>query len=74
MVRSLAELKWDDVTDYAPALVTALAMPLTFSISNGIALGFIAFAAVKLLAGRAREIGWPMAILAVLFVVHYWVG
>ncbi len=74
MVRSLAEMKWDDVTDYAPALVTALAMPLTFSISNGIALGFIAFAAVKLLAGRAREIGWPMAILAVLFVAHYAVG
>ena len=74
MVRSLTEIAWDDATDFAPALVTALAMPLTFSISNGIALGFITFAGVKLLAGRWREIGWPMAILAVLFVAHYAVG
>jgi adenine/guanine/hypoxanthine permease len=74
MMRSLTEIEWDDATDYAPALVTAIAMPLTFSISNGIALGFITFAGVKLLAGRWREIGWPMAILAVLFVAHYAVG
>ena len=74
MMRSLTEIAWDDATDYAPALVTAIAMPLTFSISNGIALGFITYAGVKLLAGRWREIGWPMAILAVLFVAHYAVG
>jgi AGZA family xanthine/uracil permease-like MFS transporter len=74
MVRSLTEIAWDDATDYAPALVTALAMPLTFSISNGIALGFIAHVGIKLLAGRYREIGWPMAILAILFVVHYGLG
>ena len=74
MTRGLTEIDWDDVTEYAPAIVTALAMPLTFSISNGIALGFIAYAGVKLISGRGREIGWPMAILAVLFVAHYWVG
>jgi AGZA family xanthine/uracil permease-like MFS transporter len=71
MVRSLTEIAWDDATDYAPALVTVLAMPLTFSIANGIALGFVAFAGIKLLSGRYREIGWPMAILAVLFVAHF---
>jgi AGZA family xanthine/uracil permease-like MFS transporter len=74
MVRSLTEMSWDDATDYAPALVTAIAMPLTFSIANGIALGFIAYGGIKLLAGRAREIGWPMAILALLFVAHFWAG
>jgi len=74
MVRSLTEIDWDDATEYAPAVVTALGMPLTFSISNGIALGFIAYGAIKLLSGRVREVGWPMAILAVLFVLHYWVG
>jgi len=74
MTRGLTEIDWDDATEYAPAIVTALAMPLTFSISNGIALGFIAYAGVKLLSGRVREIGWPMAILAVLFIAHYWVG
>ena len=74
MVRSLTEIDWDDATEYTPAVVTALGMPLTFSISNGIALGFIAYGAIKLLSGRVREVGWPMAILAVLFVLHYWVG
>jgi AGZA family xanthine/uracil permease-like MFS transporter len=74
MVRSLGEIEWDDPTDYAPALVTVIAVPLTFSIANGIALGFIAYAGAKLLAGRAREIGWPMAILAVLFILHFRFG
>ena len=74
MVRSLTEIDRDDATEYTPAVVTALGMPLTFSISNGIALGFIAYGGIKLLSGRVREVGWPMAILAVLFVLHYWVG
>jgi AGZA family xanthine/uracil permease-like MFS transporter len=74
MVRSLTEIDWEDATEYTPAVVTALGMPLTFSISNGIALGFIAYGAIKLLSGRVREIGWPMAILAVVFILHYWVG
>jgi AGZA family xanthine/uracil permease-like MFS transporter len=74
MVRSLAEIDWGDATEYAPAVVTAIAMPLTFSIANGIALGFVAFAGIKLLAGRPRQIGWPMGVLAVLFLVHFWLG
>src|SRR5437763_67911 len=71
MTRGLAELDWDDVTEYAPAVVTALAMPLTFSIANGIAFGFIAYAAVKLLSGRFTEVGPSMLALAVLFIVKY---
>ena len=71
MARGLAELDWDDVTEYAPAVVAALAMPLTFSIANGIAFGFIAYAAVKLLSGRFAEAGPSMLILAALFIVKY---
>jgi adenine/guanine/hypoxanthine permease len=71
MARGLAELDWEDPTEYAPAVVTALAMPLTFSIANGIALGFICYAAVKLLAGRFAEAGPSMVVLALLFVVKY---
>jgi len=71
MTRGLAELDWDDVTEYAPAVVTALAMPLTFSIANGIAFGFIAYAAVKLLSGRFAEVGQSMLGLAILFIVKY---
>ena len=71
MARGFAELDWDDVTEYAPAVVTALAMPLTFSITNGIALGFISYAAVKLLSGRFAEAGPSMIVLAGLFIVKY---
>jgi adenine/guanine/hypoxanthine permease len=52
MARGLAEIDWEDPTEYAPAVITAIAMPLTYSIATGIAFGFIAYAAVKLLAGK----------------------
>jgi len=71
MARGLAELDWDDPTEYAPAVVTALAMPLTFSIANGIALGFISYAAVKLLSGRFSEAGPALTTLALLFIAKY---
>lgn len=72
MARGLAEIDWDDVTEYAPGLVTALSMPLTYSIAHGIAFGFITYAAIKLLSGRARELSPAVAILAVLFVIKFW--
>ncbi len=71
MTRGLAEIDWEDVTEYAPAVVTALTMPLTFSIANGIAFGFIAYAAVKLLAGRAAEAGPAVVVLAALFLLKF---
>jgi adenine/guanine/hypoxanthine permease len=71
MARGFAELDWEDVTEYAPAVVTALVMPLTFSIANGIALGFIAYAAAKLAAGRWREASPSLLVLALVFVVKY---
>lgn len=71
MARGFAELDWDDVTEYAPAVLTALVMPLTFSIANGIALGFITYTAAKLVSGRWRELSPSLLILALVFVVKY---
>jgi AGZA family xanthine/uracil permease-like MFS transporter len=71
MARGFAELDWEDVTEYAPAIVTALTMPLTFSIATGIALGFISYVAIKLLTGRIAEAGPVMSALASLFVLKY---
>ena len=71
MARGLAELDWDDVTEYAPAVVVAVTMPLTFSIANGIAFGFIAYAACKLLAGKHREVNLPVVVLAALFLAKF---
>ena len=71
MARGLAEVDWEDVTEYAPAVVTAIAMPFTFSIANGIGLGFIAYAAVKILSGRFSEAKPAVVILAALFIVRF---
>ncbi len=71
MARGLAEIDWEDVTEYAPAVVTAIAMPLTYSIANGIAFGFVTYAAVKLLSGRFREVSAAVLILAILFVIKF---
>lgn len=72
MARGLAEINWDDITDVAPAVVTALSMPLTYSIANGIAFGFVTYAVVKLVSGRASEISPAVYVLAVLFVLKFW--
>jgi len=71
MTRGLAEVDWGDVTEYAPAVVAALAMPLTFSIANGIGLGFIAFAGIKLLSGRAGDVGVATWLIALAFAVRF---
>jgi AGZA family xanthine/uracil permease-like MFS transporter len=71
MARGLLEVEWDDVTESAPAVITAIAMPFTFSIADGIAFGFISYAAIKLAAGRYRDIHPAVGILAVLFVIKY---
>jgi AGZA family xanthine/uracil permease-like MFS transporter len=71
MARGLAELDWDDATEYAPAMVTALTMPLTFSIANGIAFGFVTYAAAKLLSGRFAEARPSLVGLALLFIAKY---
>jgi adenine/guanine/hypoxanthine permease len=71
MARGLTEIEWTDITEAAPAVITALAMPFTFSIADGIAFGFISYAGIKVAAGRYADIHPAVAILAVLFVIKY---
>jgi AGZA family xanthine/uracil permease-like MFS transporter len=71
MARGLAEINQEDPTEYAPAVITAIAMPLTYSIATRIAFGFIAYAAVKLLAGKWAQVSPALAILALLFLVRF---
>jgi adenine/guanine/hypoxanthine permease len=71
MVRSLTEVEWDDITEAAPAVVTAITMPFTFSIAEGIAFGFISYGAIKVATGRYRDVHPAVGILAVLFVIKY---
>lgn len=69
MASGLADIDWKDITTAAPVTVTALTMPLTYSIANGIAFGFITWTLVKLLSGRAKEVNAALVILSILFVI-----
>lgn len=69
MTEGLARIDWEDLTVSAPVVVAALTMPLTFSIANGIAFGFISWTAIKLLAGRHRDLNPALWILSILFVI-----
>ncbi|SHI11141.1 NCS2 family permease [Ferrimonas marina] len=71
MMSGLIHVEWDDLTEAAPVVITAIMMPLTFSIAHGIAIGFITYAAVKLLSGRAKEISPAVAVLAILFTLKF---
>src|SRR6195256_3894205 len=71
MTRSLAEIDWDDITEYAPAVVTAITMPLTYSIATGIGLGFITYVLAKLIAGKFTEAKPAVVILAIIFAVKF---
>jgi hypothetical protein len=57
MLRELVDVDWSDATEVVPAVLTALGMPFTYSVANGVAFGFIAYAGLKLLTGRARGAG-----------------
>ena len=71
MLRELSEVDWTDVTETAPAALTAIAMPFTYSIANGLAFGFVSYAAIKLLTGRAREVHAATWLVAALFVARF---
>ena len=70
MMSSLAKVDWDDLTEAAPVAVVTLMMPMSFSIAHGIELGFIAYAAIKLLSGRHKDVSVSVWVLAALFLAH----
>lgn len=71
MARSLTDIDWHDLTESAPAALTAVAMPLSFSIADGIGAGFISYAAIKLLSGRAGECPAAVYLVAAVFLVKF---
>jgi adenine/guanine/hypoxanthine permease len=71
MLRELVDIKWEDTTESIPAVITALLMPFTYSIANGVAFGFISYAGLKLFTGRAKEVPVIVWIIAAIFVFRY---
>ncbi|HEY8949498.1 MAG TPA: NCS2 family permease [Rhizomicrobium sp.] len=74
MAKGLKDIDWDDLTEAAPAVVTTLAIPLTYSIAAGIGVGFIAYAAIKVVSGRWRDVNAAVAIIALAFIAKIALG
>ncbi|MGR6337851.1 NCS2 family permease [Priestia megaterium] len=71
MLTEIKNIPLDEITDAVPAFCTIILMPLTFSIGEGLALGFLSYTFVKLLAGRAKEIHWIMYMISAAFIINF---
>ena len=70
-LKNLRDIEWDDVSEYAPAVLAAILMPLTFSIAHGIALGFIAYVVIKALSGRASDLNAGSIVIGALSLLYF---
>ena len=73
-VRNITDIEWDDIAESAPAVLAMIAMPFTYSISNGIALAFVSYALIKIFTGKFNETSPAIWIVAALSVVSFIVG
>lgn len=71
MMSSFKNIAWHDLSESAPVVITAIMMPLTFSIAEGIAMGFISYTVIKLLSGKISELNISVYIISLLFVIKY---
>jgi len=72
--KNLLNIDWDDISEYAPALLAAFIMPLTYSISNGIALAFIVYVIAKIISGKLSDLNSAIIIIAGASLVHFILG
>ena len=71
MVRPVVDVEWGDVTESAPAVITVLAIPLTYSIADGIGVGFLTYVIIKMMAGRRRDCSPALILVAALFALKF---
>ncbi len=71
MMSEVASINFDDITDAIPVFLTIVMMPLTYSIANGFAFGFVSYTLLKLCSGRAREVSWVMMLVSAAFILNF---
>ncbi|RAL22731.1 guanine permease [Thermoflavimicrobium daqui] len=71
MLEEIRHLKFDDFTDTLPAFITIFMMPLTYSIANGIGIGFIAYSLLKILSGKYKEPHWMVHVISIAFIISF---
>ena len=71
MIQNVAKVDWKDHSEAVPAFLTLIGIPLSYSIADGLALGFISYPIIKLLSGKGREVGWLTYGLAAVLVAYF---
>jgi adenine/guanine/hypoxanthine permease len=71
MLQNARKVEWDDASEAIPAFLTIAGIPLSYSIADGLALGFVCYPVLKLLGGRGREVRWLAYVLAALLVAYF---
>jgi AGZA family xanthine/uracil permease-like MFS transporter len=71
MMRNVTRIEWKDYTESIPAFLTLIGMPLCYSISDGLALGFISYPVIKWFSGRGREAGWLTCLLGAVLAAYF---
>ena len=71
MITHAAEIPWSNPVISVPAFLTIVAIPLTFSIANGLAFGFVAYTVLKIVRGEFRSVNWLVYVLTVLFIARF---
>ena len=70
-VRNITDIEWNDISESAPAILAMIAMPLTYSISNGIALAFVSYALIKIFTGKFSTTSPAIFVIAILSVISF---
>ncbi len=70
MMRNATKIEWTDFTESIPAFLILAGIPLTYSIPDGLALGFVSYPIIKLLAGRGRDVKWLMYVMAAVLIAY----
>jgi AGZA family xanthine/uracil permease-like MFS transporter len=71
MIESVTKIDWSDYTEAMPSFLVIVGIPLTYSIADGLALGFISYPIVKLIAGQGRGVKWLMYVIAAVLVAYF---
>jgi AGZA family xanthine/uracil permease-like MFS transporter len=70
-MKCVTRIKWEDLTEAIPAFLTIIIIPLTLSITEGIAFGFISYSFLKLVSRRGKEVHWIVYLFSALFIIRY---
>lgn len=71
MMKNVSKVTWDDYSESVPAFLTIVGIPLCYSIADGLALGFISYAVIKMFSGKGKEVSWIMHVLAIILLVYF---